>query len=106
MKALAKKALVAAAGLAIVAAPLAASAQDWHHDGDRGAVYNRGHDRDDHRDWRDDRYRVTYGRPVYRAPYVDGYFGYSPAGWQGYYWHGNWYHHRRWNPGLGIYLYF
>ena len=56
------------------------------------------HDRDFH-----DR-RVSYARPVYRAPYFDGYFGLAPAGWQGYYWHGNWYRHRRMSAGLWIYF--
>lgn len=46
---------------------------------------------------------VGYTQPVYQEP-VDGYFGWSPDGFQGYYWNGNWYHHRRWNGGVWIYF--
>jgi hypothetical protein len=104
MNALAKKALVAVAGLAIVAAPLAASAQSFHGN-DRGRPVERGPvDRGRIVEHRDTRYRVSYARPVYHAPYFDGYFGLAPAGWQGYYWHGNWYRHRRMSAGLWIYF--
>jgi hypothetical protein len=109
MKSLLTKIAVGAAGLVLAAAPLAASAQSWHgHDNgnrDRGGYVQRGgNDRDDRYRDRDDRYRVGYARPVYQQPYVDGYFGWAPGGFQGYYWNGGWYHNRRWSGGVWIYF--
>ena len=93
MKSLVNKILIGAAGLVLAAAPLAASADTWHgHDSDRGGYH------------RDDRVRFERERPVYRGPFVNGYFGWAPGGFQGYYWNGNWYHHRRWNGGVWIYF--
>jgi hypothetical protein len=105
MKPIINKLLVGLAGLAIASVPLAASAQTWHdHDrggyrnDHRGPVFNRG-------DFRrgDAHYRVEYGRPVYH-PYANGYYGYGPSGFQGYYWNGGWYHHRRWHGGIWLYF--
>lgn len=107
MKSLVNKVLVGLAGLAIASIPLAASAQP-HQDHDRGRVSrhdDRGRfaNRDDFRRG-DDRYRVSYARPVYQRPYVNGYFGYAPGGFRGYYWNGGWYHQRRWNAGVWLYF--
>ncbi len=92
MKSLVSKLLVGFAGLAIASAPLAAGAQDWHGDHGRGSVQrndNRGHN--DNRGYvqrrRNDRYRVSYSQPVYQN-YSNGYYGYAPGGFQGYYWNG------------------
>jgi hypothetical protein len=110
MKSIVNTLLGGAAGLAIVAVPLAASAQNWHgHDGDnRGAYHasdNRGRDVQRGGYVRgNDRYRVGYEQPVYQQPYVNGYFGYAPGGFQGYYNNGGWYQHRRWNGGVWIYF--
>jgi hypothetical protein len=107
MKSLANKLLVGLAGLAIASVPLAASAQDFHgHDrgsvqrnDNRGRAENRGNFQRG-----DSHYRVSYSRPVYQQPYVNGYFGYAPGGFQGYYSNGGWFHHRRWNGGVWIYF--
>lgn len=103
MKPLVKNLIAGIAGLAIVTSvPLAASAQTWHDNGDHRAAYR------DHRG--DVRYEprhvdVRYVRPVYHRPsYVNGYFGWAPAGFQGYFWNGRWYHHRRWHAGVWIYF--
>jgi hypothetical protein len=106
MKSIVNKLLAGLAGLAIVGVPLAASAQTYRdHDrggyqrnDNRGRVENRGDIRRG-----DDRYRVSYSRPVYRT-YDNGYYGAAPGGFQGYYWNGGWYHHRRWNGGVWIYF--
>jgi hypothetical protein len=107
MKSLVNKLLVGLAGLAIVSVPLTASAQGYH-DGDRGS-YQRNDDRghaDNRGNFRrgDSNYRVSYSRPVYSQPYVEGYFGLAPGGFQGYYSNGGWYHHRRWNGGVWLYF--
>ncbi len=106
MKPLVNKLIAGLAGLAIATSvPLAASAQPWHDDGNR--VVYRDHRGDVRYEPRhvDQRYTVRYARPVYRpAPYVNGYFGWAPAGFQGYFWNGQWYHHRRWNAGIWIYF--
>jgi hypothetical protein len=98
MKSFVTKALIALAALLITGAPLAAGAQPWH----------RGEGWRDHRrhEWREHRWRrhEYYGRPVYyRRPY-DGYYGVSPAGYHGYYSHGGWYPHRRWQNGVYVYF--
>jgi hypothetical protein len=118
MNALVKKFIVGTAGLVLAAAPLAASAQTWHDNGnDRGGYRsnadrgydNRGYDnrsydnrrredRDRDRD-RDDRQRFEHRR------YPNGYYGRAPGGFMGYYRNGHWYQHRR--PGNGgIWIYF
>jgi hypothetical protein len=106
MKSLVNKLLLGLAGLAIASVPLAASAQTYHND-DRGSYQrndNRGHaDNRGNVQSGDNRYRVSYSRPV-RQSYVDGYFGYAPGGFQGYYSNGGWYHHRRWNGGVWLYF--
>jgi Ni/Co efflux regulator RcnB len=104
MKALIKNIVIGAAGLVIAAAPLAASAQDRHDHGrdQRAAQYERGGDV--HRDWHGGGYVRPVYRTAYRPGFVNGYFGWSPGGFQGYYWNGGWYHHRRWNGGVWIYF--
>ncbi len=106
MNTLVKKIIAGAAGLVLAAAPLAASAQSWHDGGgDRGGY--RDHRGDNHWQaprYRDDRGRWAYQRPVYTAPYVNGYFGWAPGGFQGYYYNGGWYQHRRWSGGIWIYF--
>lgn len=113
MKALLSKILVGAAGLVLAAAPLAASAQDWHgQQNDRGGYRsndNRGHDNrrgdDRGRDYRDNRDQRAYrDRDDRYRGYADGYYGRAPGGFQGYYSNGNWYQHRRWNGGIWIYF--
>jgi hypothetical protein len=106
MKALIKNIVIGAAGLVIAAAPLAASAQNWHDDhGARPGNYQRDQrGGSDHRDYRGG----SYSRPVYRSAYQpaydNGYFGWAPGGFQGYYSNGGWYHHRRWSGGVWIYF--
>jgi hypothetical protein len=95
MKSIVTKLLVGAATLAIASTPLVASAEDWHHDNGRGE-----HERYVHRD---DRYRESFRRPVYHR-YHEGYYGYAPGGFNGYYHNGGWYRHRR--PQAGIWIYF
>ncbi len=108
MNTLIKNIVIGATGLVLAAAPLAASAQGYDHGRDqRGATYQRGNsDQRGNYDHRDN--RGGYGRPEYRSgyqpAYVNGYFGWAPGGFQGYYWNGGWYHHRRWNGGVWIYF--
>ena len=91
MKQLISKLAIGAAALAIASAPLAASAQDWHHDRDM-------HQRIVHRD-------VRYSNNIHRYHrYHEGYYGYAPAGFQGYYHNGGWYHHRQNRNGIFIYF--
>jgi len=85
---LATKLGLAIMALTIAATPLAASAQQW---GVRIGVGNG--------------VVVHAGNGYYpRRYYYDGYYGWAPAGFQGYYWHGGWYHHRRWHNGIWIYF--
>jgi hypothetical protein len=60
-------------------------------------------------------YRPAYGyyRPGYRYyrpgypygfAYVNGWYGFTPLGWYGYYWNGGWYQHRRWSGGVWLYF--
>jgi hypothetical protein len=101
---------VGVAALTLAAAPLAASADDWHggdHDRGNAGYHDRGnwgyHDRDrDRDDWR--RHDWGYARPVYQQRYVNGYFGLAPGGFRGYFYNGGWYQHRRWNGGIWIYF--
>jgi hypothetical protein len=106
MKLLVNKLLAGLAGLAIATSvPMAASAQTWHDNGNH-TVYRadrRGDVRYERRH-ADERYTVRYAYPVYHRPYVNGYFGWAPAGFQGYFWNGRWYHHRRWNSGVWLYF--
>jgi hypothetical protein len=112
MKNLIKNIVIGAAGLMLAAAPLAASAQSWHDHGSgnrsgytqragnvqRGS-YGRGGGGYE---------RGGYAQPVYRQAYpeayVNGNFGWAPGGFQGYYWNGGWYQHRRWSGGVWIYF--
>jgi hypothetical protein len=112
MKSLVSKILIGAAGLVLAAAPLAASAQDWHgqNNNDRGGYRsndNRGYDnrRNDDRGYRDRNDRRDNRDQSYRGRgYTNGYYGRAPGGYQGYYSNGNWYQHRRWNGGIWIYF--
>lgn len=88
MKNIISKLAIGAAALAIASAPLAASAQDWHHD-------RNVHQRIVHRD-------VRYYNNTHR--WHEGYYGTAPAGWRGYYHNGGWYHHRRMRNGIYIYF--
>jgi hypothetical protein len=104
MKSLIKNIVIGVAGLMLAAAPLAASAQDWHDRGQdhRPGNYQRGGDENR------DRHDGGYGRPVYRQAYpqayVNGYFGWAPGGFEGYFWNGGWYQQRRWSGGVWIYF--
>jgi hypothetical protein len=107
MKSIVNKLLVGASALAIATVPLAASAQSWHDGGGNRGGYHTDDNRHDHRGGA--RYDVGYAapvyqRPFYRQPYVNGYFGWAPGGFQGYYWNGFWYQHRRSNGGVWIYF--
>jgi Ni/Co efflux regulator RcnB len=111
MNSLVNKFLIGLAGLAIATVPLAASAQSYHND-DRGSYQrndNRGHAdnrRDNQRgDYQrgDSRYRGDDSRQD-GGSYANGYYGYAPGGFQGYYSNGGWYHHRRWNAGVWLYF--
>jgi hypothetical protein len=99
MNPLIKKLVIGAATLAIACAPLAASAQDWHQNGNHGPN-NHGHYQQ--------RGNGHYsGRPVYHPVYHrwnEGYYGLAPAGFHGYYHNGGWYHHRRYQGGIAIYF--
>jgi hypothetical protein len=94
MKTTITKCLIAAFGLALATAPLAASAETWgdrDHDHDRGRVVVE---------------RVQY-RPeiiVERPRFVEGFYGFAPAGFYGYFHEGQWFHHRRWGNGFWIYF--
>jgi hypothetical protein len=113
MKSLIKNIVIGAAGLMLAAAPLAASAQSWHGRGyanpggpmQRPGNYQRGGYGRGGGGWH---YGGGYAQPVYRqaypAAYVNGYFGWAPGGFQGYYWNGGWYQHRRWSGGVWIYF--
>jgi hypothetical protein len=114
MKSFVSKLLIGLAGLALASAPLAASAQNSDAHGHDNGGYRSNGDRG-----RDagrggfvrggNGYRVGYAQPAYQRPnyaqsYVNGYFGFAPGGFQGYFWNGGWYHHRRWNGGVWIYF--
>jgi hypothetical protein len=119
MKALVTRVLIAMFGLTLVTAPVAASAAEfgagvgvgvslhagvqggWHggaHDGwHRAPAYGwhggeRGY-------WRGG-YWHAYGGPRF----VEGYYGWAPAGYYGYYHAGRWFAHRRWGGGFWIYF--
>jgi len=102
MKTLIAKAAVAALGLTLAFAPLAASAAPW---GDSvrvgGPCYGCYHHH-----WAPAPH--YYGHPYGWRPagfvYYNGYYGVAPGGFYGYYWNGGWYHHRRWSNGIWIYF--
>jgi hypothetical protein len=126
MKSIISKIIVGAAGLMLATAPLAASAQSWQGHGStnrggytqrggsgyqrgssgyqRGGGYARGGGYDRGGWGGGVHVNVGYSQPVYQPPYDDGYYGWAPGGFQGYFWNGNWYHHRRWNGGVWIYF--
>lgn len=110
MKSLISKTIIGAAGLALASAPLAAGAQSWqgHGSNNRGGYtqrgsgsYQRGGGYERGGNWGGGVHvNVGYSQPVYS----DGYYGWAPGGFQGYFWNGNWYHHRRWSGGVWIYF--
>jgi hypothetical protein len=117
MKSLIKNIIIGATGLMLATAPLAASAQSFHDHGSGtyqrgGGNYQRGsggYQRGGGGYERGGGYRGGgYAQPVYRPAYpeayVNGYFGWAPGGFQGYYWNGGWYQHRRWSGGVWIYF--
>jgi hypothetical protein len=114
MKSFATKLLIATFGLTLASAPLAASAAQWSVGiGVAGpgygihAGYNDG--------WRHG-YRQPYWRPappnrgyyarpvVFEPEYAEGFYGWAPAGFYGYYSHGRWFAHRRWGGGAWFYF--
>ena len=96
---------IAALGLTIVSAPLVASAAPTGYVRTSGG-YHAGYAY--HGSPGYGYYRPGYGyyRPGYGYPvaYVNGWYGYTPLGWYGYYWNGGWYQHRRWSGGIWIYF--
>ena len=96
---------IAALGLTIVSAPLVASAAPTGYVRTSGG-YHAGYAY--HGSPGYGGYRPGYGayRPGYGYPvaYVNGWYGYTPLGWYGYYWNGGWYQHRRWSGGIWIYF--
>ncbi len=125
------KIATAALGLSLLAAPLAADAATYGyvhagpHGTSAGVVFRGGYGPGYHGGYYG--YRGGYGhygyhgygggyyhpvayRPVaygYARPvpvFYNGYFGFAPGGWSGYYYNGFWYHHRRWSGGVWIYF--
>ncbi|MGA3036820.1 MAG: hypothetical protein ABSE64_04980 [Vulcanimicrobiaceae bacterium] len=103
MKTLLAKAAVAALGVSLAVAPVAANAAPWGvgvNVGGPGYSVHAGY--------------VNPGGPRHWAPqpryyhpygwHPEGFYGVAPAGYYGYYWHGGWYHHRRWGNGIWIYF--
>ena len=113
MKSLIPKITIAALGLTLAAAPLAASAEPYvgvrvHGSGyaarvnPGGPCYGCGR-----RAWAPPPPAYAWHPNAwYPAPvvYYDGFYGWAPAGFYGWYWHGNWYAHRRFENGLWIYF--
>jgi hypothetical protein len=110
MKQFAAKLLIALFGLSLATAPLAASAAQWGVGVNVGGVragYHNGWGGPPPPAWH---HGYGYGhpyyghRPYYRPAVYEGYYGAAPGGYYGYYSHGNWYHHRRWNGGVWLYF--
>ena len=117
MKSFANKLLIAIFGFSLVSAPIAASAAQWgvgigvtgggvavhagYTNGGRpGGYWAGGH-------WHAYGYRPAPPVAYYPAPapgYYEGYYGLAPGGFYGYYSHGRWFSHRRWNGGVWIYF--
>lgn len=98
MKTLIAKAAVAALGLSLAVAPIAASAAPWAvgvRVGGPGYVVHAHY-------WAPAPH-YYYGHPA-GFVYYNGYYGWAPAGFYGYYWNGGWYQHRRWGNGVWIYF--
>jgi hypothetical protein len=119
MKTLINSVLAAAMGLAIVAAPATASAAPYggpngaygYHGGPAyhgGYAFHGGYAPRPYYGWHGGGYygRPVYAgyRPAYRPVYYNGWYGYSPFGYTGYYWNGGWYHHRRFSGGVYVYF--
>ena len=107
MKSFVTNLLIAIFGFSLVSAPLAASAAQWGVGvgiNGGGVAVHAGY----HSGWRPGGYyrpapRVAYYRTA--APvYYEGYYGVAPGGFYGYYSHGRWFSHRRWNGGVWIYF--
>jgi hypothetical protein len=94
MNALIKNVLIGAATVAIAAAPLAASAQQWHNgqNDHRGQWHGNVH------------YNNGYHHPYKNNRWHEGYYGVAPGGFHGYYHNGGWYHHRRFQSGIWLYF--
>lgn len=114
MKALIPKISVAAIGLSLALAPMAASAQSVGigvNVGGPGYSVHAGYVNPGgpcygctwHGAWVPPPH---YWHPYYpaRVAYYNGYYGLAPGGFYGYYWHGAWYAHRRWTNGVWIYF--
>ncbi len=103
MKTLIAKVAIAALGLSLAAAPVAASAAPWGVSVSVGGpCYGCYH----HHYWapRPHYYYHPYGWRPAGVAYYNGYYGWAPGGYYGYYWNGGWYHHRRWGSGVWIYF--
>jgi hypothetical protein len=114
MKTLIAKAAIAALGLSLAVAPIAASAAPWGVGvtvGGPGYVAHAGYVNPGgpcygcYHHWaQPHNYNHPYGwRPAGPA-YYEGFYGWAPGGFYGYYSRGGWYHHRRWGPGFWIYF--
>jgi hypothetical protein len=112
MKSFISKFFIAAFGLTLAAAPLTASAAQWGvgiRVGGPGYSVHTGY--------------VNPGGPCYGcgrrwappprygwhrdggAPVLyNGYYGWAPGGYRGYYSQGRWFEHRRWGNGFWIYF--
>ena len=96
MNALIKNILIGAATVAIAAAPLAASAQQWQNgqNNNHGQWHGNAHNNGYHQNY----------RPNYNHRWHEGYYGVAPGGFHGYYHNGGWYHHRRFQGGIFLYF--
>ena len=104
MKSLLAKLSMAAFGLSLAAVPLTASAAQWGvgvNVGGPGYAVHAGY--------------VNPGGPRYGwhpsgwrpapAPVLyEGYYGWAPGGYYGYYSRGHWFAHRRWGNGFWVYF--
>lgn len=103
MKSLLTKLSLAAFGLSLAAVPLTANAASIGIGVNIGGPGYNVHAR-----------YVNPGGPCYgcghawapppRPVYYEGYYGWAPGGYYGYYSHGRWYAHRRWGNGFWIYF--
>jgi len=102
MKTLLAKLSVAAFGLSLAAAPLAASAAQWGvgvNVGGPGYSVHAGYVNPPRYGWHPRGWAHAPAPVLY-----EGYYGWAPAGYYGYYSHGHWFAHRRWGNGFWIYF--
>jgi hypothetical protein len=111
MKQFATKILIAVFGLSLATAPLAASAAQWGVGVNVGGPGYNVHAGYGHPGWRRPAPRPYWGpHPYYGGPrpvavgYSEGYYGWAPGGYYGYYHRGQWFSHRRWNGGVWLYF--